>query len=131
MGFTAGEYAHDSLTLTAPLVLNLNDKQTAFGGTLATLCTISGWTMVSMDCREAGFNIDIVVTESQIRYVAPVRTEQICARAFRPDEALVAAFCDALGTKGSGALAISVNVDGDKPQAVMFHGHYFARLIEA
>ncbi|NKB62381.1 MAG: hypothetical protein GKR95_09705 [Gammaproteobacteria bacterium] len=79
MGFQAGEYSDSGLALHAPLSLNLNDKQTAFGGTLATLCTIAGWTMVSMICREESLAIDIVVTESQIKYRSPVRCDPIIA----------------------------------------------------
>ena len=130
MGFKAGELCADSLTLEAPLSVNLNDKQTAFGGTLATLCTIAGWTMVSVICRDSRFDIDIVVAESRIRYLAPVRCDPICARAMRPSNADVTSLLSNLDGKGFGALTIDAMVKGDQPESVLFSGRYMVKNLD-
>ncbi|NKB77793.1 MAG: hypothetical protein GKR96_12345 [Gammaproteobacteria bacterium] len=129
MGFEAGSYHDKGLTLHAPLSLNLNDKQTAFGGTLATLCTIAGWTMVSMICREEHLTIDIVVAESQIKYRFPVRSDPIVAYATRPDNKNIQSLINGLRNHGKGSIGINVVVDGDKPGAVQFNGTYVAKVL--
>ena len=127
MGFKAGELCADNLTLEAPLSVNLNDKLTAFGGTLATLSTIAGWTMVSMICRESKLDIDIVVAESHIRYLAPVRCDPICAKAMRPSDADITSFLSKFDEGGFGALTINSTIRGDQPESVVFSGRYMVK----
>jgi len=54
------------LVLEAPLAINFNDKRTAFAGTLASLCTLSGWAMTSLICEAAGLKADIAAIHSEI-----------------------------------------------------------------
>ncbi|NBP95944.1 MAG: hypothetical protein EBU28_11525, partial [Gammaproteobacteria bacterium] len=61
MQLTPGEVLPEGVTLCASLEANLNDKRTAFAGTLATLSTLSGWTMTSLICKEAELYPDIAV----------------------------------------------------------------------
>ena len=56
----AGGVDDSGLVLEAPLASNFNDKQTAFAGTLASLCTLSGWAMTSLVCEAAGYQTDIL-----------------------------------------------------------------------
>jgi thioesterase domain-containing protein len=65
----------DSLTLAAPLAPNINDKGCAFGGSLASLMTLTGWALVklALDARtQSPTACDIYVQDSKIRYLAPV-----------------------------------------------------------
>ena len=41
-------YADGVLRITAPLAANVNDKGNAFGGSLASVLTLSGWALVSL-----------------------------------------------------------------------------------
>jgi len=65
-------YADGVLRITAPLVANVNDKGNAFGGSLASALTLSGWALVTLRLRLAGFDADVYVADSHIRYLAPV-----------------------------------------------------------
>lgn len=117
--------------LAAPLQLNLNDKHTAFGGSLATLCTLAGWCVVSYLCREAGHKVDIAVTHSEIRYRLPITDDPFAARCYFPDQARQAAFLNALADQGNARLQLEVRVlSGDRP-AVEFHGEYYAKIVQA
>ena len=78
-----GQVDDTGLILEAPLASNFNDKKTAFAGTLASLCTLSGWAMTSLVCENAGYQTDIAVIKSDVRYVRPCSEEMI--RATGPD----------------------------------------------
>lgn len=65
-------YADGQLQLTAPLAVNVNDKGNAFGGSLASAMTLSGWALVTLRLRLAGFEAEVYVADSQLRYRAPV-----------------------------------------------------------
>jgi thioesterase domain-containing protein len=66
--------SHDEqqLTLLAPLPPNVNDKGCAFGGSLVSLMTLSGWALVELALRARGDDCDVFVAESSVRYLAPV-----------------------------------------------------------
>jgi thioesterase domain-containing protein len=61
-----------SLTLGAPLPPNVNDKGSAFGGSLASLLTLAGWGLVRLKLGEAAAEADIYVQDSVLRYSAPI-----------------------------------------------------------
>ena len=61
------------LCLRAPLGPNVNDKGTAFGGSLVSLMTLAGWCLVSGRLEQAGLQAEVYVADSQVRYLAPLR----------------------------------------------------------
>lgn len=62
----------ESLLITAPLAPNINDKGSAFGGSLASIATLAAWSFVSVTLLEAGFDAEVYVQDSTIRYLAPL-----------------------------------------------------------
>ena len=66
-------YADGVLRITAPLVANVNDKGNAFGGSLASVLTLSGWALVSLRLRLAGHDAEVYVADSNLRYLADGR----------------------------------------------------------
>ena len=72
MAMSVGTYDGDSLTLSAPLAPNINDKGCAFGGSLVSLMTLAGWGLVKLGLDRQGRNCDIYVQDSDVRYLAPV-----------------------------------------------------------
>lgn len=62
----------DMLCLRAPLPPNINDKGCAFGGSLVSLMTLSGWALVELGLRRRGEDCDVFVAESSVRYLAPL-----------------------------------------------------------
>lgn len=125
----AGQHTEHWFELCAPLGPNLNDKHTAFGGTLATLCTLSGWCVVSFLCREAGINVDIAVTNSQILYHLPVTTDPIAARTYFPDRLQVEDLIQTLGQKCYARLALCVEIKTEEKLAVSFNSEYYIRVV--
>ena len=76
----------DALRLTAPLSANVNDKGNAFGGSLASVMTLSGWALVSMRLGLAGKQAEVYVADSNIRYRAPVYGDLLATARLAPDQ---------------------------------------------
>ena len=66
-------YAQGRLSLHAPLAPNVNDKGSAFGGSLASIMTLAGWGLTVLQVEAGGFDADVYVADSQFRYLAPLR----------------------------------------------------------
>jgi thioesterase domain-containing protein len=60
------------LRLSAPLAPNVNDKGSAFGGSLVSLMTLAGWGLATRRLLQAGLQADVYVADSQVRYLAPL-----------------------------------------------------------
>ena len=74
------------LCLRAPLGPNVNDKGTAFGGSLVSLMTLAGWCLVSGRLQQAGLEAEVYVADSSIRYRAPVYGDLLAAARLAPGQ---------------------------------------------
>ena len=72
MGLEVESYDGDTLILTAPLAPNINDKQTAFGGSLYNVAVMACWGMVYLKTQERKIKCNQVVAEGHVKYIAPV-----------------------------------------------------------
>jgi thioesterase domain-containing protein len=100
------EYDGDSLTLAAPLAPNVNDKGCAFGGSLASLATLAGWGLVALWVEKAGYDCEIYVQDSSIRYLAPIWGD-LSARAELAEGESREAFFASLASRGRGRLTMT------------------------
>ena len=85
----------DALRLRAPLSANVNDKGCAFGGSLVSLMTLAGWALATRRLDEAGFQADVYVADSQVRYLKPLYADLEAEARLAPDtdwEATLRAF---------------------------------------
>ena len=125
----AGPVDDRGLVLEAPLASNFNDKQTAFAGTLASLCTLSGWAMTSLVCEDAGYQTDIAVVRSDVRYARPCTEQIISARCRWPAPEDAAAFIASLGERGRALLSLDAEVHSKSEVAVVYSGDYSAKIL--
>ncbi len=79
-------YNDGVLRMQAPLLANVNDKGNAFGGSLASVMTLSGWALVSLRLAMAGKQAEVYVADSSIRYRAPVYGELLASAKVGPDQ---------------------------------------------
>ena len=67
---------YDDLTLTmeAPLAPNINNKGTAFGGSIASICLFGGWAVSTLGFMDSGIdNTEIVVFRNGMTFERPAR----------------------------------------------------------
>lgn len=67
----------DRLRLEAPLAANVNDKGSAFGGSLVSLMTLAAWGLTVARIEQAGLSADVYVADSQVRYLAPLHGDLV------------------------------------------------------
>ena len=60
------------LRLTAPLAANVNDKGSAYGGSLASAMTFAGWCLVNLQLQLRGLEAEVYVADSAVRYRKPL-----------------------------------------------------------
>jgi thioesterase domain-containing protein len=72
MQMHAIEFNGEMLRVTAPLAANVNDKNCAFGGSMASLMTMACWGFLMLKARDAGPKLEVYVADSSIRYLAPL-----------------------------------------------------------
>lgn len=74
MDLSFGEYADLALSMTAPLAPNINNKGTAFGGSIASICLFAGWAVATIAFAEHGIrNTEIVVYRNEMTFEKPAR----------------------------------------------------------
>lgn len=111
----------------APIKPNINDKGTAFAGSLSTIVTISAWSVCYLKLKELGFtNCMIAVIKSDTSYRAPVTKDLICKTEV-PSKEQIKLLTDKLNNKGSGSIKIESRVVQDDKVCVEFKGIYVVK----
>ena len=76
----------ERIYLHAPLAANVNDKQCAFGGSLASVMTLAGWSLLSWRLARAGITAEVYVADSRVRYLAPLQEDLLGEACFDEGE---------------------------------------------
>lgn len=127
------------LSCHLPLLPNINDKDTAFGGSIATLATLSGWSLTTLLSRELKQDAEVVVYKSSMDYLAPIHRDFFAIASSSADA--VGSFEEDLQQKGKAKLLVNVEIfpqglpkiggaesaQVEKPAAV-YQGYYAAKL---
>jgi thioesterase domain-containing protein len=75
LDFQLTSFDGQTLTVTAPLALNHNDKGTFFAGSQSALLTLSGWALTTLLARQAGANADVVAVKTDLEYLLPLHSD--------------------------------------------------------
>ncbi len=122
------KYDEKELITIAPLNKNINDKGTAFGGSLATLTIISGWNICWLISKELEINSEnIVVIKNEHSYRKPVTKELIC-HTKRPTKDEIENLKNKLLLKKSASIKISSQIIEDGEVCVDFTGYYVIKI---
>ena len=122
------EYNKQELITTAPLDININDKGTAFGGSLSTITIISSWSLCWLISQELGFDSkNIVVIKNENSYLKPVTKDIVC-HTVKPTEQEIEILKQKLEKKGSASLKIKSQIIEDDEVCVEFDGVYVIKL---
>jgi thioesterase domain-containing protein len=126
-----GVSAYDgrSLTLTAPLAANVNDKGTAFAGSIAALANLTGWALLMLWAEERFGECQVAIYRSEMEYRKPLRTGFTATTAL-PVESSLQYLADALGEKGRGKITLQIELSGNDGLAVTMSAGYAVWLVE-
>ena len=118
--------AHDEsgFVIEAPVALNSNHLRTGFGGSINAVATLAAYGFLWVELRDPV--VHVVVAESSIRFLRPVRT-MIHAICPRPNPEEWAAFQTRFAGKGKARITLRVNVMEAEQIAAEFEGMFVAR----
>lgn len=116
-------YDGETLTLRAPLGPNINDKQTAFGGSLYNAAVMACWGLAHLKTLEAGIKCNQVVTKGCIEYKAPVHGD-IRAICKVPSTEVIEQFISHFKQKGRSRITLNAVIECSGKTAVEFKGTY-------
>ena len=126
MGCRVHSYAGDRLVLSAPLAANVNDKGSAFGGSLAGLMTVSCWGLFSLHLKRAGLSAEVYVQDSNTQYFVPVLEDIHAEARFAEGEDIEAAI-RAMRTRRKARLRLTASVRlQDGREAARLEGRFVA-----
>lgn len=120
---SAGE--RDEIIASAPLKANLNHMGSAFGGSISMLTTLTGWAMVHTLLDDMRHQAQILIQESDIEYLQPIR-EDLRVICERPDTSAVERFRHMLDRWGKARLELKCKIYEAGERAVTFIGQYVA-----
>jgi len=111
--------------LSAPLAPNLNHRGTAFGGSVASLAILAGWSWLLTRLVHRRPLPRLVIQEQNVEYLAPIDAafEASCAA---PPEAVWRRFLRSLDERGRGRLELTAEVTSEGRIAARFRGLYVA-----
>lgn len=123
MGVRVESYDGDTLTLVAPLEPNHNHLNTAFGGSLHALATLSCYGWLWLEVQDE--NAHIVVRESHVSYRRAIHNE-LRASCHRPPQAAVEAFKTNFSAKRKARLELKAIMEEKGAVAVEYSGEFVA-----
>lgn len=111
--------------LSAPLAPNLNHRRTAFGGSVASLAILAGWSWLLARLADRSPVPRLVIQEQTVEYLAPIAAA-FEARCPAPSESAWRRFARALDERGRGRLELTAEVISEGQVAARFRGLYVA-----
>ncbi|MDP9004084.1 MAG: YiiD C-terminal domain-containing protein, partial [Verrucomicrobiota bacterium] len=124
MGVRVVSHDENGFVLEAPVALNSNHLRTAFGGSINGVATLAAYGLLWLELREQ--SVHVVVAESSIRFLRPVR-ETIRAICSRPELEELRSFRAQFTEKGKARIRLRVQVVEEGRTAAVFEGLFVAR----
>lgn len=121
----------DELTLTmeAPLAPNINNKGTAFGGSIASICLFGGWAVSTLAFIDNGIgNTEIVVYKNEMTFERPARGLLRVNAWIEADEFEACLARLKTGDRSRIRLDIHVDLFHDEDRCATMHGLYVVWL---
>ncbi|MFL6595000.1 MAG: YiiD C-terminal domain-containing protein [Chthoniobacterales bacterium] len=123
MGVRVAEDDENGFAIEAPVAMNHNHLHTAFGGSINAVATLAAYGFLWLELRDSA--IELVVAESSIRFIAPIR-QTIRAVCLPVDNELITGFKADLAEKGKSRIRLHVRVEGNGVRAADFAGTFVA-----
>ncbi|MGO3127580.1 MAG: YiiD C-terminal domain-containing protein [Luteimonas sp.] len=109
MDISVAGYDGERLRLHAPLASHVNDKGSAFGGSLVSVMTLAAWGLVTLRVEQAGLDAEVYVADSSVKYRAPL-LDDLEAEATLDTQGDWRTFARTLRDRGRARVALSVRI---------------------
>jgi len=119
------EFNSSKVRLSAKLAPNINDKGTAFGGSISSLMTLCGWSMAFMIIMETDPQAQVVIQKSNINYLIPIRGD-FTAECVLADEEAKEQFLDMYRERKKGRIKLQVKCYTRDTLSAEYEGMYVA-----
>ena len=116
----------DRLRLLARLKPNLNHQETAFGGSIASLGILAGWTLIHLRLHSSERRYKIVIHKSEIEFQCPIEADFEGACLF-PEEPVWETFLASLQRKGRARIELNPQVMVNGKVAATIKGNFVIR----
>lgn len=129
MSIKASTESKSALRLCATLAPNLNHQETAFGGSIASIGILAGWTLIHLRLRNDERSYKIVIQKSEIEFLHPIE-DNFEAECPYPDENYWKPFLAGLERKGRARIELQSSVTVNKRVAAIIRGTFVAKALE-
>lgn len=116
------------LTLTAPLAPNVNDKGTAFAGSIAAMANLSGWALLSLWVEAELGACQVAIYRSELAYRRPLQSD-FTATAQLPSASVCEQVLQMLRERGKAKINLEISLADAGGEAVTMGGSYAIWLI--
>lgn len=109
-----------TLVLKVPLTPNVNDKGTAFAGSITSLGCITGWTLLTLWSEQAFGPCQCAVYDAQFHFSQPLKGD-FTATVSLPD---MAHLTDSIRRKNKGKVSLDIELADSHGVAARLHARY-------
>lgn len=120
-------YDGQTIRLAAPLLPNINHRNTVFGGSIATLGILANWTLLHLKLEETGLPFRLVIQKSYVDFMEPV-DDDFEVEASLPDGEQWDRFWKTLTRKKKSRLAVRSELKLRHKTVAIHEGAYVAIL---
>jgi thioesterase domain-containing protein len=126
MGVEVDSYQLGKLVLSAPLESNINHRHTAFGGSVASLATLSCWGLIFLELNRLNYPAGVVIQRGNTEYLKPIDSD-FKSECQLTNQAEFDRFVRMLERKGLARMELSANITCRNNLAATFSGAFVAR----
>jgi len=127
MEMKAAGWDGQMVTLEAPLAPNENHTDTAFGGAIASMAFLAGYSLLYLIFQERAFSTRILIQKSTIEFLRPV-DDRLVATACCPPPAELEEMLETMKRKRRARMTIESRVLSGKTLAATQSGVYVAMV---
>lgn len=125
MHVTARDAQADFVVLEAPLLPNINHRETVFGGSASALAILAAWSLMRVRLDHIEPAPRIVIRRNSVEYDAPMLTSFSATATFAEPDAWPR-FLQILGRRGKSRAVVRCSLESGGEQVGSFEGEFVA-----
>lgn len=122
MGLRVDTCSDGEVRLAAPLLGNHNDKMTAFAGSLYSLASLAGWSLLQRLVSVRGLEMQVAIFTGEVAYMRPVRGDFSAHVRIGPE--IAETLLSEVRTNRRGRVGLEIMVEDDEGVAMRLAARY-------